>query len=507
MEMNKLMKKRQITRKTFILTAIIGGIALMTMVIINTFISSKHTVTATNEAVSEVSSFYLEAMADRRSKTITNLIDSNFAHMEKAVTFINNEKLESDKELRDTMGNIKSLLSLDRFALVDNDNIVYTQYTTYTGGSRHSFLSESAMDERSVSTVSLYGSSRQLCLAAPTPDLTIAGKKYKASFVQIDINEIVNLLAFDDEGRTYFGLYSKNGENLSGTELGPYVAKGNLFDAIKNVIPEDSWNENHDNFSNAVKGSITFTADGAEETLCYVPVEGTDWMMVVLIRESVIHDRIRSVSEKSLSTTKRQITFTLIFSLIFFLILLFMLKALLDKDLEAEKETSKTFRTMANTDSMTGVRNKHAYSDIEAFLNRQIKENALDKLAVVVCDINGLKHVNDTLGHAAGDQLIKDASDLICEYFTHGAVYRIGGDEFTVLLQDKGYDTMHETIAEINRVIEGNIAKNKVVVSIGYSELKPTDKLVHDVFERADQMMYERKQQLKSMGAPTRSDN
>ena len=127
----------------------------MAMVLFNAILSSRQTVTATNEAVSEVSSFYLEAMADRRAKTITNLINNNFNHMEKAVAYINNEKIGTEEELRDTLGNIKSLLSLDRFALVDNDNIVHTQYTTYTGGSRHDFLSDEKMDTKSVSTVSI----------------------------------------------------------------------------------------------------------------------------------------------------------------------------------------------------------------------------------------------------------------------------------------------------------------------------------------------------------------
>lgn len=477
----------------------------MAMVLFNAILSSRQTISATNEAVSEVSSFYLEAMADRRAKTITNLINNNFNHMEKAVAYINNERIGSEEELRDTLGNIKSLLSLDRFALVDNDNIVHTQYTTYTGGSRHDFLSDEKMDTKSVSTVSIYGSSKQLCLAAPTPDLNIAGKQYKACFVQIDVREIVDLLAFEDEGRTYFGLYNKKGENISGTELGPYVSRHNLFEAIKGVIDEKTWNENRDNFSNAVEGSITFTANGVEETLVYVPIEDTDWMMVVLIRESVIQDRIRSISERSLLMSKRQIAFTMVFSALFFLVLLFMLKALSRKDLEAEKENTDNFRNMASTDSMTGVRNKHAYSEMEAYLNQKIRQNDLDKLAIVVCDINGLKIVNDTLGHAAGDKLIKDACSLICEYFTHGAVYRIGGDEFVVILQEKGYDTMKEVITEINRVIEENIKKKEVVISIGYSELTNEDQLVHDVFERADQMMYKRKQELKQMGAPTRT--
>ncbi|MCR4684398.1 MAG: GGDEF domain-containing protein [Lachnospiraceae bacterium] len=228
-------------------------------------------------------------------------------------------------------------------------------------------------------------------------------------------------------------------------------------------------------------------------------------MMVVLIRESVIQDRIRSISDRSLSLSKRQITSTMLFSAIFFVVLLLMLKALSQKDLEAEKKNANTFKNMANTDSMTGVRNKHAYLEAETSLNQRIRQNEIEKLAVVVCDINGLKHVNDTQGHAAGDQLIKDACSLICEYFTHGAVYRIGGDEFVVLLQEKGYDTMPEVMAEINHVVEENIKKKEVVVAIGYSQLTKEDQLVRDVFERADQMMYQRKQELKQMGASTRT--
>ena len=56
----------------------------------------------------------------------------------------------------------------------------------------------------------------------------------------------------------------------------------------------------------------------------------------------------------------------------------------------------------------------------------------------------------------------------------------------------------------LNKKIEGNIATDGVVISMGYSVLKPEDELLRDVFERADQMMYERKKELKRMGAKTR---
>lgn len=497
-------RKKEITNKTFVMTAVIGSLLIMAVLTVNTIRISRKTAVATNEAVSAVSLFYLDAMADRRAKIITNLISNSFDEMEKAVAFISDENVESQEELREKIGTVEALLGLKRFALVDENNVVYTHYTTYTGGSRHPFLADENLSDRIISTVSLYGSSKQLCLAIPTPDLTIMGQRFKACFIQFDISGIVDLLAFDDQGRTYFALYTQNGGNLSGTELGPVILDQNFFEAIKDIVSEDVWQENNQNFAQGTEGSLSFSIDGAEEALYYVPIRDTGWEMAVLIRESVIHDEIRDISENNLKASRNLIILTLLCAVGFAAVLLFQLRSLSKARLEEEKETSRSFRDMANTDSMTGVRNKHAYSEDEAVINRKIQSGEIQKLAVVVCDINGLKLVNDTQGHAAGDQLIKDACTLICDQFSHGTVYRIGGDEFVIILQGKGYDTMHDEIAEMNRKVEANISEKGVVVSIGYAVLEQDDQQLRDIFERADQMMYERKEELKAMGAATR---
>lgn len=498
------MTKKNISNRTFVITAAIGSALITVILILNTLWASGQTIKATDEAVSVVSSFYLDAMANRRAKTITNLINNNFEQMEKAVDVIRDEEIETQEELRSSIGMIKSLLSLSRFALVDEDNVVYTQYTTYTGGSRHEFLAEGELNGRTISTVYLYGSSKQLCLVIPA-DFKAMGKSIKACFVQIDIRDIVNLLAFDDDQEsTNFGLYSKNGGNLSGTVLGPAVSDKNIFDITKGSVPEKDWLRFVDDFAQERAGSLNFTVGDTKETLCYEPVQNTGWELVVLIRESVIRDQIHSISEQNLSITKYQLTFTLIVTAVFAAILLLEARIIARKKLEAEQENSRNLRNMATTDSLTGVGNKHAFSEAEIELNPKIMAHELDKLAIVVCDINGLKHVNDTLGHAAGDQLIRDASDLISRFFVHGSVYRIGGDEFTVLLQGEGYDTMQTVIDRFNRTVEENIKKDAVVVSIGYAVLDPSDEQLHDLLKRADQMMYERKRALKQMGAKTR---
>ncbi len=486
------------------MTAIIGSLVIIAMVTANTIWSSRRTDSATSEAVSEVSSFYLEAMADHGAKTLTNLIGSNFEQMEKAVAFIAGEDVRTQDDLRHNIGMVKTLLNLNRFALVDDDNIVYTQYTTYTGRSRHSFLSEETLSDRIITTVSPYGSSKQLCLAIPTSELTLMGKHFKACFVLLDISDIVDLLALDDEGRTSFALYARNGGNLSDTELGPVISNHNFFDALKNVVPEDVWNENYANFQNEMHGSLTFASEGAEESLYYAPIPETDWELVVLIRESVIQNRIRDISKRTQRASENQIIFASTAILLLAASLLLMLRRFSKERLDEEKETSRTFQNMANTDAMTGVRNKFAYTENETAINEQIRSGEIQNLGVVVGDINGLKYVNDTQGHAAGDKLIKDACALICEYFKQGAVFRIGGDEFAVILQGKGYETMHETIDALNAKVERNIQENGVVVSIGHSHLNADDSQLRDVFERADQEMYERKKLLKEMGAKVR---
>ena len=122
--------KKHISNRTFVLTAVIGSLLLMAMVTANSIWSTRLTTSATDEAVSAVSAFYLETMADRRAKMVTNQINSDFDQMEKALTYIKEEGIESQEELRTTLGKIRELLSLHRFALVDEDNIVYTHYTT-----------------------------------------------------------------------------------------------------------------------------------------------------------------------------------------------------------------------------------------------------------------------------------------------------------------------------------------------------------------------------------------
>ena len=168
---------------------------------------------------------------------------------------------------------------------------------------------------------------------------------------------------------------------------------------------------------------------------------------------------------------------------------------------------SKESEMVANRDAMTGVGSKHAYMVRENDINAAIAEGDAEPFAVVVCDVNGLKKINDTLGHKAGDEYIRKACTMICDIFRHSPVFRIGGDEFVAVLSGRDYAFRQELMTTLHDRSAENIKLNGAVVSGGISEFDPgQDHNVHDVFQRADEFMYQEKKVLKSLGAVTRDD-
>ena len=162
-------------------------------------------------------------------------------------------------------------------------------------------------------------------------------------------------------------------------------------------------------------------------------------------------------------------------------------------------------REAAYTDPLTRVKSKHAFMEYEGSVDAAILAGEAGEFAVVVCDVNGLKFVNDTLGHAAGDEYIKAACEVVCRHFKHSPVFRVGGDEFAVIPEGGDLGNLDEVIAGFNREVEGNIGTASPVVSAGTARYIPgRDRTFHAVFERADACMYQRKTQLKALGAATR---
>ncbi|MBR5090956.1 MAG: GGDEF domain-containing protein [Ruminiclostridium sp.] len=176
----------------------------------------------------------------------------------------------------------------------------------------------------------------------------------------------------------------------------------------------------------------------------------------------------------------------------------------IDGEIRKEREHLKALNSekeLARRDDLTGTKNKTAYLE----LTRSIQDNIDSGInyltfAIVVCDINGLKQINDTQGHKAGDEYIKACADLIRQVFANSPVFRIGGDEFVVFVRGGDYAFKTQLFEKLRKEVLDNLSSiGKPVIASGMSAYDPAaDKGVSEVFDRADAMMYENKRELKS---------
>jgi diguanylate cyclase (GGDEF)-like protein len=178
----------------------------------------------------------------------------------------------------------------------------------------------------------------------------------------------------------------------------------------------------------------------------------------------------------------------------------------IDNEVRKEKEHLKALNTekeLARRDELTGIKNKTAYSELMQSVQSNI-DNGVDYLpfAIAVCDVNDLKKINDTSGHKAGDEYIRSAAKMLCDIFSHSPVFRIGGDEFAVFLRGDDYNEREDLMVRLHEEVMANfLNENGPVIASGVSEFRPgKDTDVSEVFERADNMMYEDKRQLKLHG-------
>ena len=158
---------------------------------------------------------------------------------------------------------------------------------------------------------------------------------------------------------------------------------------------------------------------------------------------------------------------------------------------------------LAHRDSLTGLRNTTSYKGWVVDFNKKIKEGDAS-FGVTVLDINYLKKINDTYGHTYGNELIITASRIICDTFKRSPVFRIGGDEFVVILQNKDLADKEQLFAKFDSecattYVEKDNVKFPISIAKGFSEFDPEkDTQFSEVFERADSEMYKNKRIMKA---------
>ena len=194
---------------------------------------------------------------------------------------------------------------------------------------------------------------------------------------------------------------------------------------------------------------------------------------------------------------------TVILSLAIVVFLIYMLIRTSRKDRQAEKmkELAEEEIKVAHRSQLTGLMNRRAYSEE---LDK-LSDNLPKECCLVVLDINGLKHVNDTYGHKTGDRLIKAAAECLRQAFPGiETIYRVGGDEFCVIMYDKKQKT-ERCIEELDKLtlawsepdIEGFTISHGIASTEDHEDI---DAMVSD----ADKKMYEHKNSFYSLTANDR---
>ena len=175
------------------------------------------------------------------------------------------------------------------------------------------------------------------------------------------------------------------------------------------------------------------------------------------------------------------------------------LEEMIRREEEHERELGSA-KQLAYRDSLTGVKSYNAYVEAEQQMDERISSGDVKEFGVAVFDVNGLKQMNDTHGHEAGDRLLQDACHLICARFKQSPVFRIGGDEFVVLLEGEDYKNRVSLLQTFEEQADMNLCNGSTVVASGLATFRDgEDNSYRQVFERADARMYDRKGILKSM--------
>lgn len=159
---------------------------------------------------------------------------------------------------------------------------------------------------------------------------------------------------------------------------------------------------------------------------------------------------------------------------------------------------------LAYRDALTGVKNKTAYQEAVQQMEERMRVGN-PEFGVAVFDINDLKYTNDHYGHDFGDMLIRDCCKMLCKTFKHSPVYRIGGDEFVVILEGADFENYSVLLEELEQIIlEANKncrADSVISVARGIAVYcYETDLVFANVFKRADDAMYQNKAIMKSSG-------
>lgn len=222
-----------------------------------------------------------------------------------------------------------------------------------------------------------------------------------------------------------------------------------------------------------------------EDGLCYLvymPIPSEQWVLLGGLREEELSKMTQSTLYASIAEGP-----TLSICVGIFLMLTAVIVYWIVSSLQKSAEINKNLKTIAHYDALTGTMNRNSY---HAALDA-LEAGECSCLACLYIDANGLHELNNHLGHAAGDQMLKAVADVFRRHFSSGQIYRIGGDEFVVLCQDR-QEITHEA-----QLAREELRRMGYEVSVGiawrekHMEIKDVVNAAEDEMQRDKQRYYQ----------------
>ena len=172
-------------------------------------------------------------------------------------------------------------------------------------------------------------------------------------------------------------------------------------------------------------------------------------------------------------------------------------------ELMSAQQHADAMGRLATMDGLTGIYNKTAFNRLMARLSAGLEQGDTE-FGFVMLDLNNLKVINDNYGHEKGDIAIQNLCRMIGEVFAHSPAFRVGGDEFVVLLQDEDYRDAESLVKRFKDRGRGSSADrsakpwDRVTGAIGYALYdERLDSGPESVLSRADREMYTCKKNMK----------
>ena len=305
--------------------AIIGILIVIAIVVAGTLWMGHAGRQDTDDAVRAVSLLYLDELAGRREQVVHSNLQGNIETINVAVSLLSDEDLSDDKHRQDYQKRIKALYDLERFAFVGESGTVYTFSGTENSADSYPF-DPKTLSEPEIHVINRDSEEKKVIIAAPVKDKEFQEDRLAVCFMQIDMAQMLEGVSMhsDEDSATFCNLYTTDGYPLSNTVLGGFAEEDNLIDALKHAEFEQGYSLEKlaDDFGSKQRGVVSFEYNGRNETLAYIPVEDTDWILTYLIRESLISDRISPITQRTLYRSVLQSILTIAALVIMFLFIL-----------------------------------------------------------------------------------------------------------------------------------------------------------------------------------------